>query len=69
MVMKAPISSMIFLKPWWKLQDIKETFATFAEEFTRFMASADQDTKNVIKNIQYCHECSEKQRQQGFKTR
>jgi len=39
------------------------------QEFTRFMASADQDTKNVIKNIQCCHECSEKQRQQGFKTR
>jgi len=62
---------LVFLKPWRVLQDIKGTSATFAEEFTRFMTSADQHTKRIIQNIQYFHECSDgasKRRQQGFRS-
>ena len=48
---------LAFLTPWRSLRDICPENETFSERFRTFYASTDDDSKNIIKNIQYYWDC------------
>jgi hypothetical protein len=57
-------SMLVLLKPWRDLGvDLKASDESFTVAFDHFSASALTVTKQILSNIQYFHECSNKAKQ------
>ena len=52
-------SILLLLKPWRKLQELKDGMETFEEAFKWFMLHTDEKCKRVVANIDYYYECSD----------
>ncbi|EDR06420.1 uncharacterized protein LACBIDRAFT_300051 [Laccaria bicolor S238N-H82] len=54
-------SMLLLLKPWCLISaNLLGTHITWADSFSHFMLSASPQTKNILTNIQYFHECSDR---------
>ena len=52
-------SMLALFKPWRSLTDLKQPEQTFQEAFQDFICEAPFETRRVIKNVQFFHECCE----------
>ena len=52
-------SMLALFKPWRSLTDLKRPEQTFREAFQDFIREAPFETRRLIKNIQFFHECCE----------
>ena len=50
-------SMLALLKPWRSLTELKRPEQTFREAFNDFMREAPLETRRIIRNVQYYHEC------------
>jgi len=50
-------SILLLLKPWRSLTDLKAKDESFEQTMTSFLATATQEKKDMIENIQYYHDC------------
>jgi len=52
-------SMLMLLKPWMRMNDIKDEGCSFEETYDRMIASAPPRITNFISNAQYYYECSD----------
>nr|GAT49182.1 predicted protein [Mycena chlorophos] len=50
---------MLLLKPWRRIPDILGSYPTFDEAFEDFMATSRAKARDIIRNIQYFHDCTD----------
>ncbi|KAG1828767.1 hypothetical protein DFJ58DRAFT_737630 [Suillus subalutaceus] len=53
-------SMLALLTPWRNIVDVKKTDEGFTSAFERFMLNASLTSCDIVNNIQYFHECSDK---------
>ena len=58
-------SMLALLKPWRTVAELKHVNQTFREAYEDFVATVPTETRRIIKNIQFFHECSESARQRS----
>jgi hypothetical protein len=56
-------SMLALLRPWTDIGDLKKSDQTFKQAFDNFVASAGQDTRHTLDNIQYQHESTDSAQQ------
>jgi hypothetical protein len=56
-------SMLALFKPWRTMADLKQENRSFREAFDIFVANAPAETCQIIRNVQFFHECSEGARQ------
>jgi len=52
-------SMLMLLKPWRKLNELKNPTETFEDAYDTFISQANEKTRRVVANIQYYYECSD----------
>jgi hypothetical protein len=50
---------LFLLKPWRRLEDLKESTETFEQAFQHFMSGANDKVKIVLENIQCFYDCAD----------
>lgn len=53
-------SALVLLKPWRRIEDLKDEHVTFEDTFEKFMKDASLATHRILDNIQYFYDCSDK---------
>ena len=56
-------SMLALLKPWRTIADLKQENQSFREAFDSFIVDAPTETRRIITNVQFFHECSDGARQ------
>ena len=57
------VSMLALLKPWRMIADLKQDNESFREAFDNFVADTPAETCQIIRNVEFFHECSDSARQ------